>query len=208
MRIGSVALPLGCKVRAFNYLKTCIKRSHSLPLTATSCHQNQKRYGVGRMPFTLQAERSADQPIVRQANYPTSQLAGWPTCRTAGVSDNQQTNRSEGKRLLKVLADKAIPCHLLPQAATKGGNDTSWKKCPLLCGQKGRLTSLSSDKPTVRPAGLPDFRLASLPDSRRTGRPTSRRNSRPAGMLTDKPTGRTDCRPDNKLLTTLKEKKE
>lgn len=186
----------------FNRLKTCIKRSHSLPLAATSCHQNQKRYGVARLPFTLQAERSADQPVVRQANSPTCQLAGWPTCRTAGVSDNRPTNRSEGKQFLKVLAGKAIPCHLLPQAATKGGNGTGSQKCPLLCGQEGRLVSPLSDIPAVRPAGLPDFRLAGLPDSRRAGRPTSWCNSRLAGMLTDKPTDRKDCRPDNKLLTT------
>lgn len=202
MRIGSVALPLGCKVRAFNHLKTCGKRSHFLPLAATSCHQNQKRYGVTRMPFTLQAERSADQPVVRQANSPTCQLAGWPTSQTSGESDYRPTNRSEGKRFLKVLMGNAIPCHLLPQAATKGGNGTGSQKCPLLCEQNGRLVSPLSEMPAIRPAGLSDFRLASLPDSRRAGRPTSWLNCRLAGMLTDKPTGRTDCRPDNRLLTT------
>ena len=45
------------------------------------------------MPFTLQAERSADQPVVRQANCPTSQLAGFPTGQSAGQPENRQTDK-------------------------------------------------------------------------------------------------------------------
>lgn len=143
-----------------------------------------------------QTSPSSDKPTVRPARLPDGRPARHPENRY------RPTNRSEGKRFLKVLTDNAIPCHLLPQAATKGGNGTGSQKCPLLCEQNGRLVSPLSEIPAIRPAGLSDFRLASLPDSRRAGRPTSWLNCRLAGMLTDKPTGRTDCRPDNRLLTT------
>ncbi|MGH6732184.1 hypothetical protein R3O04_010475 [Bacteroides hominis] len=46
------------------------------------------------MPFTLQAERSADLPAVRQANRPIDQPAGFPdgqSRRTAGEQTDRQT---------------------------------------------------------------------------------------------------------------------
>ncbi|MGH6732183.1 hypothetical protein R3O04_010470 [Bacteroides hominis] len=101
-------------------------------------------------------------------------------------------------------ADKATPYHLLPQAATKGGNGTELEKCPLLCRQKGRLTNQPSDKPTVRPTSLPDSRMTSLPDSRRTGRPASRRDGRSAGVQDN----RQDGKPTGQQIINNKKKKE
>ena len=91
------------------------------------------------MPLTLQAERSADLPAVRQANRPTDQPAGFPDDQSAGQPEERQTGKQAGWKvedILKMSADKATPYHLLPQAATKGGNDTELEKCPLLCRQK------------------------------------------------------------------------
>ncbi|MGH6733876.1 hypothetical protein R3O04_019380 [Bacteroides hominis] len=88
------------------------------------------------MPFTLQAERSADLPAVRQANRPIDQPAGFPDGQSAGQPENRPTDKQadwKAEDILEMSADKATPYHLLPQAATKGGNGTELEKCPLLC---------------------------------------------------------------------------
>ncbi|MGH6734136.1 hypothetical protein R3O04_020735 [Bacteroides hominis] len=78
---------------------------------------------------------------VRQANRPIDQPAGFPDGQSAGQPENRPTDKQadwKAEDILEMSADKATPYHLLPQAATKGGNGTELEKCPLLCRQKGR----------------------------------------------------------------------
>lgn len=128
-----------------------------------------------------------------------------PDCRMAILPDSRGTGRLVGQKekgSLEASANEATPCHLLPQAATNGRNDTDLEKYRFLCRRKGRPTSLPSNRKAVRPTRLPDSRLSSLPDSRRTGRPTSRQTDKQA-QRTDsgrdgKATGKAVRRPDRK----------
>lgn len=45
------------------------------------------------MPFTLQAERSADRLAVRWANRPTDPFAGFPAVQSAGQPEDRQTDK-------------------------------------------------------------------------------------------------------------------
>ncbi|MGH6733860.1 hypothetical protein R3O04_019250 [Bacteroides hominis] len=128
------------------------------------------------MPFTLQAERSADLPAVRQANRPIDQPAGFPDGQSAGQPEDtdRPTNRLTGRRktFWKCLRIKPLPttcCHKLPP---KAGTVRRLEKCPLLCRQKGRLTnqqltSQPSDRPPCR---SPDDQSAGQPENRQTGK--------------------------------------
>ena len=156
------------------------------------CRQKGRLTGLPSGGRTVRPTRPPDcvrptrPPDCRMAILPDSRGKGRPTSRLVGQKE---------KGSLEASANEATPCHLLPQAATNGRNDTDLEKYRFLCRRKGRPTSLPSDRKAVRPTRLPDSRLSSLPDSRRTGRPTSRHNGRTADVTARRQARRQDCTP-------------